>query len=238
MSWSKTVPVPTSRVLALPTIFQDNWWAMAYTLSKEHYSMINTLSGRHVPGYTGVVHVSGGTEIAALSSPQTGALAFDTSAGSGHGLYRSGTGWVSIHYNLPSTRVVVAVADAGVTLAAGVSGIPLSASPTEVIDTLGEFDTSTGVFSAKAAGYFLVSTTMCVCAADKVAVAFSGSDGWYTKHESDTAAVRSYISISHSIQADLASGDTIATRIKRTGSGAVNVSGGIGVSYMSVWRIS
>ncbi len=91
MGWNKTIPTSGSLVASLSSIFEDNWSATDSVLSKEHNSLSTSISGRHLAGKSGILFKGTSAEIAAITSPETGALAQDTDKGQ---IYRyTGTAW-------------------------------------------------------------------------------------------------------------------------------------------------
>jgi len=237
MGWNKALPLSGSKISVTPTVYQDNWNAMDDILGQEHYAMTTTLSGRHKPGYVGSMYVSAEAAIAALSSPQTGALAWITDTGSGFGLMWGGAAWTKIHYSLPTTRVIVAGA-ASVTVPSATYGFFLSGG-TETVDTLSEFNSTTGVFSACGGGNFVATTTVAasttVSAGETITLGFCGSS--ISESTTHILPFSGYQSLSVTSLVSAASGVKIAPYIYCDNQ-SISISGGTGITYGAFYRTS
>ena len=95
MAWNKVYPTLSGDTIsASVTQIQANWSAIEGVLSGEHASLTNSLSGTHLYGRTSVMFSGTKAQIDALSSPNTGALAWDTQCGTCK-IY-TGSTWASI----------------------------------------------------------------------------------------------------------------------------------------------
>lgn len=244
MTWNKAIPVSGSKILATPSIFGNNWESMDDILSKEHYGMTSSLSGRHKPGLVGTIYVGTNAQIAALTTPTTGALAYVTNAGSGVGLIRSSTStWKVINNDLNVTRVqVYADASEGYTINADTYANPVHAGQAD-INSLVEYkyNASRNIYSFKpyATGYFAMAMTITLSTTfsgeDSVDLGFSGSG--ILEYTTITTLPSGYAAYSYSTLVSSNSGVDImpfAYCYTKT----IKISGGAGVSYVDIWRIS
>lgn len=236
MAWSTSTPVSGSKVLATPSIFQGNWTEMENIIEQEHYGMDNSLSGRHKPGYVGAAYVGTNDAITGLSSPFTGAVAIITSTGSGMGLIRGTSAWKRVHYDLPTTRVIVI--GAASTITSGTTGFFLSGS-TETVDTLSEWDATNGIFSGCGDGYFFFSGTLALSTtttgSDSVTMGFSGSG--ISDTMTFTTDPSGYTTSIFSSIVSANSGVKVAPIITCP-THNISVSGGTGITYGTIYRIS
>jgi hypothetical protein len=95
MAWNKTTPTSGTPVYNLGDVFADNNAALDSLLSKEHYPLTATgvtSGGGHYPGKVSALYIGNTTQIGALTSPQSGALALDTYTGEfkvNHGTWKA-----------------------------------------------------------------------------------------------------------------------------------------------------
>jgi hypothetical protein len=151
-SWQKTFPNSEHKIKDIPAVVQDNLDAIEDAYELEHYSPLsmNTTSGAHQLGIVGIVGEGTTAELTG-SSPLSGALSYDTTVGI---LRRyDGASWNDIGSNYWSR--VRAYASSGASVTAGASAQTLIYD-TEDYDTLNEYDNATGIFTAKASGYYIV----------------------------------------------------------------------------------
>jgi len=238
MGWSKTVPVSGSKMLLTPSIYQNNWEAMEGITSDEHYGMDSSLSGRHQPGYVGSMNVTANAKLAGLS-PQSGALAWVTDVGSAFGIVRSGqaSAWKQANYHLPTTRVVI-VGATSVTATNGVNCFFLSGG-TETTGTLGEWNSTTGIFSAVGKGYFVfnmfATLSGSVAGGESFGLGLSGTCVTAGRvYQTISGANESF---SFSTMASVGSGISIAPYINSSVQ-TLQISGGDGATYLQIFRIS
>ena len=170
MTFTKTVPTSSSLIIDIPSIHTDNWAAIAALIGQSHQAITSvTVSGVHQAGKTAVISAASTTTINAISSPATGALAWDTTLGVGK-VYL-GT-WQQINM-LPISRVEAyltsdyTIPDTATSSANAVT-VPWA---TEIKDTLSEYNTTDYTFTATAtSGYYLVQSQISIVAADAVKV--------------------------------------------------------------------
>lgn len=237
MAWNKSVPVSGSKVLATPSIFQSNWDQMNNILGVEHYGMTESLSGKHMPGYVGAIYVSANATIAGLSNPVTGALAWVTDSGSGMGLIRGISSWKRVHYDLPTTRVRV-IGPSSSNATSGTNHFYLSGG-TENTDTLGEWNSTSGTFSACEGGYFWFSSTVTLSTTmtgtDTITMGFCGTG--IAESASFTTDPSGYASYSFNTLVSAESGVYVAPYVSCPDH-TLYTSGGSGISYCQIYRIS
>jgi hypothetical protein len=180
MAWSTSLPVSSTLIADIPTIHKSNWAVIEDAIGREHYGFSSSLSGKHNASAVPVL-CAGTTEVINnISSPATGALAWDTTLGIGKVYLGS---WNQI--NMLAMSRVDTYRSSNYTL---VHGHDLSANAvavpfnTEVKDTLSEYNTSTYIFTSVASsGYYLVQATLCL----------SVTAGYYNK-------ISTYISVLNS----------------------------------------
>jgi hypothetical protein len=152
MAWDKTYPLLTTNISASCPQIDANFAAIEGTVSAEHGSLVAATSGTH--GYGRVSAMLSGTyaTIAALTSPATGALAFDTTCGvcriyNGSSWVRmTGTYYSRVHAYSTATQVIPTATWTAITLG------------TESYDSLAEF-TIAGSPTVGQAGYYLIIGT-------------------------------------------------------------------------------
>ena len=154
MSWRKLYPNSDNAINEIPAILRDNFDAIEDAYDLEHYSPSSgsaAVSGEHRLGLVGAIYEGTTAQIAALTSPQDGALAYDTTVGV---LIRyNGSAWFRIGANYWSR--FRAYASSGTAVTSGASAQTL-VFDTENYDTLAEYSTTTGIFTALASGYYLL----------------------------------------------------------------------------------
>jgi hypothetical protein len=155
-TWNKTVPTSATYIVDIPDIFQNNWDVLEDIQGVQHYTYTSSLSGRHKPGLTPILAVSGTSEINSLSATaESGALAWDTDLGvlkRFTGPIDAGT-WQQV--NLDEMPLVDAYRSGDQTLAqmATYTTVQLNA---ENFDVLSSFNTSTYRFTAPTTGYYSI----------------------------------------------------------------------------------
>jgi hypothetical protein len=236
--WDKTVPTSGSKITSTPSIFQNNWAAMDSILGWEHYGMTSSLSGRHYAGYVGAMHVSGNAEIAALTSPSTGALAWVHQTGSGVGLIRGQSAWKVVDYDLATSRVIQNTSSLNQTVLSGVTTCPTlwALSNPATLDSLTEYGKYG--FTPSAAGYFMMALTIMASSTtsggDSFTMGFSATGiSHVTTLTTTPSALQTY---SYSTIVSASSGVTVLPYIHTSQN--TFVSGAAGNSFLSVWRIS
>ena len=97
MAWSKTYPIGTTNISASTVQLTSNWIAIEDSTDDEHAALDNALSGTHLYGRVSAMFSGTYATIAAISSPGTGALAYDTT----HGVVRiyDGSSWKVVTSN-------------------------------------------------------------------------------------------------------------------------------------------
>jgi hypothetical protein len=147
MTWNKYLPKATDSFSDMPQICQDNFDAIEDFIGVEHYTLSSALSGLHKPGLIGVVVSASSATIAAITSPGSGALAWDITKGYWQRYWLSwgvpgaaGTKWSRI-------RAMSSVDQA---LAANTA--------TQIVfgNTLTEFASNTFTVSTGCSGYYLI----------------------------------------------------------------------------------
>ena len=151
MVWDKTAVDGTTVSPCAGTVnVTGNWDAIERWWNADHYGPDNTLSGYHKPGIIGIANSGTYSTIAAISSPGTGALAWDNTCGVMR-IYKSDGAWDRLtedHYSR-------------VKITAPSQSLPATAwteieFTTEVADSLGEWAVATNTLRVKAEGYYLI----------------------------------------------------------------------------------
>lgn len=162
MTWQPTRPSTEDEIAEIPSVLQGNWSAIDEIFGVAHYKFGTSLSGRHVAGQPGLVYTGSQTAIDAITIPVSGALAL--ASGTGMELYYNGAwkdvgrnGWSHVRAylstSIPFTACTTHVADTQIII-----------FDTESFDTLGEYNNTTGTFTASAAGPYVVTASVCLCA--------------------------------------------------------------------------
>jgi hypothetical protein len=156
MVWNKSVPVTGTAITSAPNIFEGNWTALEDITGEEHYTFTNALSGRHKPGEWPVFFSSTTSGITAVTSPGSGALAWDTTLGLGK-IY-DGTSWGQVNMLVHSRVSAYRNGDKTLTTTDEIV-VPFD---TETFDSLSEFSTTTYTFTTTAAGYYLIKAQLSI----------------------------------------------------------------------------
>lgn len=153
-TWQKTLPCASTRMIDFPAIAQGNWDHLEDYIGVEHYGPESALSGQHKPGCVSTVFIGPTADIASLSDPTTGALAFDTDVGTYK--WHSGSEWMqpSEHWNY--SAVAAYPAASGVLTKSAVSTAALDS---EVFDKLSEWNATTYTFIPCATGFYMITAT-------------------------------------------------------------------------------
>ena len=162
-NWNPSVPTTGTFIVHIPRVHSNNWLAIESTFTKEHTGWNSTPSGTHRAGATTTITAAGSAAILGITSASKGAIGWDTDVGTGW-LY-TGSAWTPWS-SLPGSRVI-AYPTADYSVPATAAGTPSYVLPfgTEVLDTLGEFDTATSTFTASGDGYYLLSANLTVLVA-------------------------------------------------------------------------
>jgi|MudIll2142460700_1097286.scaffolds.fasta_scaffold01876_8 hypothetical protein len=242
MGWNAGLPLSSSKVIITSSLYLDNFDAMNDAVSIEHYGMTSSLSGRHRPGLAGATFVGTSSAISALTAaanlgPGDGALAFSTTSGCTVRFTESGaiSAWRNVGVTLPVSRVMVRAA--AVTVTSGTSGIPFSGA-TENVDTLSEFNSTTGVFSAKSAGYYFVSASVMATASSGSTwgIGFCGNNGWEPSLNQVTPSFSANNTCLASHLVALTASQSLACYAYSPTS-TLGISGAAAASYMSIYRV-
>lgn len=162
MGWNKTYPKGSNQLKEVPQVTQDNWVAIENIMGAEHKTFTDPSSGVHALGVAGVMFEGTTAGVSALTGMASGAVAFDTTLGK---LMRyNGSTWKRVTQDYHSR--VRASKSANMTLTAGASATPVIFD-TEQYDTLSEYNSGTGVFTAIASGYYI---TIASLALNKLAI--------------------------------------------------------------------
>lgn len=81
MVWNANYPLSSTDVCGSTEQIRDNWAALEAWWNKEHYDFSSASSGQHDDGRSSVLAKATTSEISAISSPGTGAIAYDTTKG-------------------------------------------------------------------------------------------------------------------------------------------------------------
>jgi len=236
LTWNKSIPLSSTQVSQTPSFYQGNWDAIEDFMLEEHYTFTGASSGHHLLGISGVIMEGTTAAITGVvAAPGSGSLSFDNTVGAWK-FCSNGTsgGWKTIHNNLPTTRVQSYVSS-NTTITSGTTTIiPFN---TETKDSISEFNTSTYVFSAAAAGYFVVSATVCVSsvAGNSFSLLASGSATTYKTNTFKSIGNQEAYNVS--LIAYVASGGTVGVFLTPSSGNAVII-GGAGNSFMRVYRVS
>lgn len=155
MTWNWEWPVlegtGTSAVSGSTEQIRANWEAMETVLDTEHESMASANAGNHIPGQSGFMYYGAKSDVLALSSPGTGALA-----------YASDTGEFLIHIPTGDWEGIATTYWSRARKVGGSQSLPndiytkitISETASGTYDSLSEV--SANRFTAKAWGYYLV----------------------------------------------------------------------------------
>jgi hypothetical protein len=158
MSWQPTYPTHANKVKDVPDLVQSNWVAINKGLSGEHTATGHNLGGSNILWTATTAAESGDptVPIGAISSPVTGALAFDNIVGSI--VYYSGAAWRTLGQDYWSRfRAYISTT----TLVCGGQNVKIIPD-LENWDTLGEYDATLGTFAPSAAGMYFILGTIAV----------------------------------------------------------------------------
>jgi len=154
MTWDTQKPNTANTIAEIPAICQDNFDCIEDIIGVEHYTFTTTgTSGVHKAGAVGAVFIDASSGIAALTNPPSGAMAFDKSLN--QLVYYDGAtnDWIGIGSTATDWSFVSVALSSDLDIGAG--GTLLFDQI--VYDTREEYDPSTGRFTAKASGYYLVN---------------------------------------------------------------------------------
>lgn len=154
MTWLKTYPLSSSVVSASVTQITDNWDIIEDWWGVAHSTLTTATSGDHKIGRTGVILVDGTSGVSAISSPGTGALAYDTTKGELE-IYRT-AGWERLTANKWSR--VRYVWDYQTIPASTPTKLTSAATTSGTYDTLSEF--ASNRITVLGAGYYLIAISV------------------------------------------------------------------------------
>jgi hypothetical protein len=182
-TWLKNSPTTNNKIKEIPAIIQDNFDAIEDAYELEHYSpaSANVVPGAHRLGVIGAIGQGTTVELTG-SSPLSGALAYDTT----RGILRryNGASWNDIGTSYHSRVRAYLSSSVPITASTGGVGGRDIVYDTEDYDTLGEYDNTTGIFTAKASGYYVVIAQASLVASgtqlDTAVVSATGRLGTYT----------------------------------------------------------
>ncbi len=219
-TWRKSSPTDVTKLSDLPTIHSDNFATTESVYGYEHNSpaSANTTSGYHKLGYVGAVYIGSTTAITGLST-ETGAMAFDTTLGIF--VYYTGSAWQRVTQTYYSRMRAYRSTNVTVTSAASAEILVFD---TENYDTLSEYASASGVFTALASGYYAViasvglmasatqTTSQIVSATGQASASWTPSTGnnWSNIDEYPTAVDTDYNITQTVNKSDVFSGTTPA----------------------------
>lgn len=229
-TWRKSSPTDVIKIRDLDTIHSDNFVTTESAYGYEHYSpaSANTTSGYHKLGYVGAVHIGPTTAITGLTT-EIGAMAFDTTLGIF--VYYTGSAWQRVTQTYYSRMRAFRSTNVAVTSAASAEILVFD---TENYDTLSEYGSTTGVFTALASGYYAVIASVglaasatqvsskIVSATGQTSASWTPSTGfnWQTIDEYPTAVDTDYTITQTINKSDVFSGTVAAIP---SGSNAISV---------------
>jgi hypothetical protein len=153
-TWLKDRPGDKDSFATTPQIAQDNFDAIEDIFGQEHYTLNESLCGTHVPGIMGVAASATTVEIATLTLPGSGAIAWDTTVGSWKrnwvdtwAVPGSATKWSRTRAYLGANQSLPADTPTQIQF------------NTEDYDSMNEFASNT--FTALDTGYYLVVASWC-----------------------------------------------------------------------------
>ena len=177
-NWQPALPVSGTKMVDFPAIATGNWDHLEDVINVEHYAMDSSLSGQHRPGKVAAVYVGPTASIGGLTSPTTGALAYDTDLG--HYKWYNGNTWENLSDRFKYSAVsVYCSSDQTLSYAT----VCTAALTNEEFDVLSEWDGTYGHRSMQisASGFYLISATfLCQFPSNtsvSAAVNVVGSDG-------------------------------------------------------------
>lgn len=155
MTWDTQKPNTANTIAEIPTICQDNFDCIEDIIGIEHYTFTTTgTSGVHKAGTVGAIFIDASSGIAALTNPPWGAMAFDKTEN--QLVYYDGAtrDWIGIG----STDTDWSFASVALSSDLDIGAGSVLLFDQIVFDTREEYDPSTGRFTARASGYYLVNT--------------------------------------------------------------------------------
>lgn len=159
MTWQPTRPSTEDTIASIPSILQENWGELDTLLSLSHYGCSSALSGKHKMGQPGVVYTGSQTEIDAITTTVSGALAL--ASGTGMELYYNGS-WKDIGRNGWShARAYLGTSKPFTACTTSSTDTQTVIFDTEDYDDLGEYNIGTGAFVVSASGPYVIIASPC-----------------------------------------------------------------------------
>lgn len=178
MAWNKSYPTSDTKIRDLPDILSNNFEAIEEALDVEHDTLTSGTSGHHRAGGIGIIFEGTTAAITALSSPPSGALAYDTTIG--YLRKYTGSEWVVMTDSHPRMRAYKSANSTAASASTQTSTGDYVIFDTEDYDELSEYDHTTGIFTAAACGLYHIILSVAVCASAPIltssAVATATSD--------------------------------------------------------------
>lgn len=162
MSWINIYPTSDTKIRDLPDILSDNFEAIEDILDVEHDTLTSGTSGHHREGGIGIIFEGTTAAITALSSPPSGALAYDTTIG--YLRKYTGSEWVVMTDSHPRVRAYKSTNSTAASASTQTSTGDYVVFDTEDYDELSEYDHSTGIFTASSSGLYHILVSVAVCA--------------------------------------------------------------------------
>ncbi len=160
MGWNASIPTTAEAPCGSTENMRSNWSAIESWFNSGHYTFTSAGSGEHKAGVAGILYKGTSTQVAALSSPGTGAMAIDTTKGRIQDY--SGSEWRDLTHLYASKVSVDALFPSSSFPSTG-TNYPLSgsSSTTVNVDILSEFNETTTEFTTKYTGYYYVCAKIC-----------------------------------------------------------------------------
>ena len=239
MGWNKNLPASSSNIIDIPIIFSDNWLAIQVIFGIEHYSLTVPLSGKHQPGKTGIIYSGTTSAISAISSPESGALAWDTTLGVTKRY--TGSTWEIVE-NFNTTRIQAYRTGDTTIAASSASAVPYNS---ETKDELSEWDSASYIFTAKSAGTYWIRADVLVTpdsGGNLIQLAIQHLDVSSTLKYQIESRVYSLstddLSIREAAILTIATGEKIRFNIEHDGTDTMTIKGGSTNTFMSIHRMS
>jgi hypothetical protein len=190
--WISTRPTVNDRWADVDDVISDNWQAYGQATSAEHGTLGSTASGRHFGYAPGTCYYGSTTEIAALTSPPCGALAYDSTVGYLKRYWNSAwaattsAGRSRARWYLSANNSMGSVDGNTQTV-----GLSFTSKDGVNFDTYSEFACGKGAYIASADGYYLFNAqvTMASSALRGISSAASATEDIQTGFSKPTMTV-------------------------------------------------
>jgi hypothetical protein len=168
MAWNKSYPLSSTDVSTSVTQIQTNWDAIEGIIGVEHSTFTSTPTGTHLAGRTGVLYYGSTSEITGISSPGSGAIAYDSTLGvlkvNTDGV--SATSWTRMTSASYSRAKVSKAEEQTIPTGAWTTISFTQIASSGDYDTLSEFSSASSTFTVTGPGYYFINGTVMFSADD------------------------------------------------------------------------